>query len=626
MFLNLELLVAMLVFAAFALAVAHINHSRDTENYRILKFGLYVLFINQIFNIFRVMALSGTSFGGPALYIIFVGYYATQATAMVLIAMYMLLLFPDMAGRQQLLYKIFFISESAAVVLIMTTVFTGVVYTEADGVVVPGIAVPCIAFLWMAVLSAFLVAVVMHRQRIERKLFQNWAAILAAGIALQAPCLFRGGADLFGFFAGLFFLAATLMFHCGVYEEGNARMGRENYHSELGYYLGKKRQFFVYEIKITNYDRLVERRRLSEEELDGLHGMLMQKLSAKYPHVMLFHKRAMTLSAIAAGMETSGAKELAYEMRDWMGAFFSGCLEFCIAVVKCPDYAGTDQEVGHLLGFLLKKCPVRECYFCGDGDADEFREREEILRLLHDMRLEKSDVVLFGRPVVESGSAQVRGFEILCRLQMAGSGILASDHVIKLARQYGYIHDVNMAVLEKTCEFLSSNLEFASRYRVSIHISNEELESTGFADDVAGIVGNYDLMPGNICFEVTMLPGESDVERMEEAMEALRWHDISFTLTDFDPSFVNFESLMRLPFETVKFERHCIYRAAKNAKDYDVEGMLVDMFREHGFNVAFKGIDNAELADVAMSLGADYLQGEKYAKPFPLEEIDEQSL
>ena len=57
---------------------------------------------------------------------------------------------------------------------------------------------------------------------------------------------------------------------------------------------------------------------------------------------------------------------------------------------------------------------------------------------------------------------------------------------------------------------------------------------------------------------------------------------------------------------------------------YDVLGMLVDLFREQGFRVAFKGIDNTQLEEVAMSLRADFLQGEKYTKPFPIEQIEMQ--
>ena len=160
---------------------------------------------------------------------------------------------------------------------------------------------------------------------------------------------------------------------------------------------------------------------------------------------------------------------------------------------------------------------------------------------------------------------------------------------------------------------------------MSLHISSEELKNPGFAKDVLAIVKDYDLLPEVLGFEVTMVPGERDVERMREEMRLLRGQQIVFVLTDVDPTTVNFEAVMKLPFEMIKFERHCIKRASEQTMYYDVVGTLVDLFREQGFLVAFKGIDNVQLEEVAISLGADFLQGEKYTKPFPVERIEEQS-
>ena len=120
------------------------------------------------------------------------------------------------------------------------------------------------------------------------------------------------------------------------------------------------------------------------------------------------------------------------------------------------------------------------------------------------------------------------------------------------------------------------------------------------------------------------MPGEGDIDRMRDVMSILREHRIEFVLIDFDPTTVNFESIMELPFGMIKFERHCVKRASESAMCYDVMGMLVDLFKEQGFRVAFKGIDNTHLEEVAMSLRADFLQGEKYTKPFPIEQIETQ--
>jgi EAL domain-containing protein (putative c-di-GMP-specific phosphodiesterase class I) len=316
-------------------------------------------------------------------------------------------------------------------------------------------------------------------------------------------------------------------------------------------------------------------------------------------------------------------QELSEQIRDCVRELYEGMLLFDIVAVHCPVFAADSMELERLLWFLQKRSPASGCYFCGQEDYDEFCERSDILRQLHDMKLEKQDVVLYGRPVIGRESVRVRNFEILCRLQLAGSGIVHSDQVIALAETYGYIHRVNMVVLKNVCDFLSSELAIREKLCVTLHISSEELETPEFARAVLEIIRDYDLQPEALGFEVTMIPGVSDVACMRQVMSTLREHQIVFVLTDFDPVAVNFESIAGLPFYMIKFERHCARRAL-HARSFDVIGMLVDLLKERGFAVAFKGIDNEELEETAIALGADFLQGEKYTKPFPIDEMTQQ--
>ena len=624
--LNYGLLAFTLIFTAFLLLLTCINHSRDTKRYRILKLSLWILLASQLFDVLRLAVTGGeVMYPEPVIYVIFVGYYLTAATVMILIIMYMLMQFPQLAGRSQLLYTVFFICECTVTVLILSTNLTGFLYSIEGKQLVPGIGVGVFFAARLIALFGFLVMVGCSRSFLSQKLFQNWIAMLVLAVGIHLMPLFLKNLSVFGLFANVFWTDVFFLFHSGTYEEGTARMGADMYRSELGYRLSKKRDFYVFEIQIRNYEQLVERRIYSEEELDGFYSRLATRLTGVKRGVMVFQKKHTSLGVLVSRMNSGEAAEMAEKMKNWIGEFFLGKLVFGIAAVRCPAYVSEFVDVERMLRFLQKKCPVNNFYFCEEPDYEEFVERDEILRLLHDMHLDKEDVVLFGRPIIGGRSPRVNYFEILCRLQIAGNGILHSEHVIRLAEQYGYIHDVNMAVLAKVCDFLVTDTAIREGIRVSLHISSEELKNPGFAKDVLAIVKDYDLLPEVLGFEVTMVPGERDVERMREEMRLLRGQQIVFVLTDVDPTTVNFEAVMKLPFEMIKFERHCIKRASEQTMYYDVVGTLVDLFREQGFLVAFKGIDNVQLEEVAISLGADFLQGEKYTKPFPVERIEEQS-
>lgn len=619
------LLAFSLLFTVFLLVLAQINHSRDTRRYRILHLSLWILLANQLFDIFRIqVSCRGVMYSPEMIYVIFVGYYLTAATVMTLIMMYMLLQVPQLAEREQLLYTIFFLCECTIAILVLPTNLTGFIYSLDGDRFISGIGEELFFTARLIILIGFLIMVWSCRRFLASKLFQNWMAMLVLAVVIHCIPFLAKGQDVFGFFAGAFLATAFFLFHSGTYEEGTGRMSTDMYRSELDYFLAKKKDFYIYEIQIRNYDHLVERRLYSEEELDGFYRMFERRLTGTKREAMVYQKKHTSLGVIASQMKLDEAAELAGKMRDWMNEFFAGKLVFGIAAVRCPMYAQQFVDAERLLRFLQKKCPQNNYYFCEDLDYEEFRERDKILRMLHDMHLEKEDVVLFGRPIMACGSQRATHFEILCRLQMAGCGIIYSEHVIRLAQQYGYIHDVNMAVLAKVCDFLVTDTAIRENLKVYLHISGEELENPGFAEDVLAIIKDYDLAPDMLGFEVTLVPGEGDIDRMREVMGVLREHRIEFVLTDFEPTNVNFESIRGLPFGTIKFERHCVKRASESAMCYDVLGMLVDLLREQGFCVAFKGIDNTQLEEVAMSLRADFLQGEKYTKPFPMEQIEMQ--
>lgn len=621
---NYGFLFCMLAFTVFFLVLTYMNHSRDTKRCRILKVSLWLLLAAQLFDFFRTkVSVEGCMYPEPAVYVIFVGYYLCASTVMILIVMYMLLQFPQLEGKSQLLYTILFLCECTAFVLVLPTNLTGFVYWIRDGRFVSGIGDEVFFAARLITLVVFLVAVWASRKRLSPQLYVNWMAMLVLAVCVHILPVFVKELHVFEFFANVFLATAFLMFHMGTYEEGTARMGADMYRSELDYYLAKKKDFYIYEIQIRNYDQMVERRLYSEEEMGAFYSMFAEKLVDARRGVMIFQKKHTSLGVITSQLSQQEAQQLAARMCEWMGELFAGKLVFGVAVARCPKYAREFVDAERLLRFLQKKCPKNGYYICDESDYEEFCERDEILRLLHDMHLEKQDVVLFARPIIEYRSARAVCFEVLCRLQMAGSGIIRSENIIRLAEQYGYIHDVNMAVLGKICDFMMTDAAIRENIRVSLHISGEELERPGFAEDVLAIIKDYELPPRSLGFEVTMVPGEGDIDQMREAMSVLSEHELAFVLTDFDPTIVNFETIMGLPFEMIKFERHCVKRASESAMCYDVMGMLVDLFKDQGLYVAFKGIDNAQLEEIAISLRADFLQGEKYTKPFPIEQIDE---
>lgn len=620
----------MAVVTLLLLVFMHINHGRESERRRLIKCGLYLLLGNELAAIVRAQILLDGGMHVPlaVVYLVLVTCYLTEAVITILIFMYLLALFPAVSEKKSTLQTIFFICVSVAALVIVTTPITGFVYhvdyQKDSGPIVLSGSYELFFLGRLVLLAVFLAVVVWKRHELPRRQFENLAAVLAASVAVHFFSLIFQTVYMFGFFANMFFGLVYFLFHSSGYEEERAHMGCDLYGRELSYCLEKKQSFFVFEIVITNCDYLMQRGILSREELMQVYAELFEQMNAAYHQALVFRKQPMCIGVIAAGISNEEAKAMAARLKVWMDGMIGGSFSYHIVGISCPQYGDNVADVEHLLKLLRKKCEPCGIYFCSDQDFEEFDARGEVLLFLQNVCTQEEDVVLFGSPMIDKKSSRIERFEVFGRAQMAGGGIIGSHRITDLAKQYGYSHDVNMAVLKNICDYLTIANAAGTPMRVSLRISSDELESEGFAGDVLEIMKNYEFKPETIGFEVRMAPGRRDIEGMLGVMQTLREHDIIFILTDFSPSSVNFEGITGLPFKTVKFESACVRQAAENAKHFEVTGLLVDLLKERGYDIVFKGVEDEELEEIALALGGDYLEGTRYVRTLPLNDIGQQ--
>ncbi len=83
---------------------------------------------------------------------------------------------------------------------------------------------------------------------------------------------------------------------------------------------------------------------------------------------------------------------------------------------------------------------------------------------------------------------------------------------------------------------------------------------------------------------------------------------IDIRLDDFGTGFSNIESLMSLPFTTVKFDKSFLYMY-KNSLAMSLMQSMHSAIRAHGINTILEGIETPEMLDVAKYLEPTGLQG-----------------
>ncbi len=621
---NYGMLGVTMLVSILLMILMSINHNSSTTRFRLLWAGLCLLIVAQVFDIFRMRILyHGVSTTQPLTYLIFVGYYLSAVSVLIFMVMHALLQFPWICDHSQRFRTIFFFCEFIVLVLVLTTFQTGFVYEVRYGRVQLGVMDIVFYALRLLLIVFSLLLLPRYHQMLPTRIYHEWLLLLLASLIVHIPPLLVPGLNMFAVFANLFFAVVYGMFYSNSFEEGTARMGTDMYRRELNYQLSKKKSFYVLDIRLNNYEALVERtlNRYEDKDMRVLYRTLDEELHERR-NLYIYQKSVNRIAIIYSQSEEEMVEQVAHTVKETLSASFGGELQFQMVGIACPQYAASEADIMRLTYALRRQCQKGDFLMCTREDYEQYCERKDILALLGSMRLEKEDVVLFARPSMDTSGMMNGQLEILCRLQLAGKGIVHAEEVIRMAEQYGFIHDVNMLVLSNICEYLSTDITAFRDMRVSVHISGEELENPKFLADVCEIMQMYEPGPGRIEFEVEVTKKLGDIEHVKAMMQQLQAYQVGFILSGVDPADIDFESVALLPFSAVYFSAACIKRAAEDRTYYDMIGMLVDLLRDRGYRIGFKGIEDDELEDLAVSFGADFMQGEKYGHPFPIEELE----
>ena len=98
---------------------------------------------------------------------------------------------------------------------------------------------------------------------------------------------------------------------------------------------------------------------------------------------------------------------------------------------------------------------------------------------------------------------------------------------------------------------------------------------------------------------------------------------IKFYLDDFGTGYSNFERIIGLPIDIVKFDRSLTIMAGKDEQSRYMVGRFSDIFDNSHYQVLFEGVEDEADETRCKDMNALYLQGYKYSKPIPIENLCE---
>jgi diguanylate cyclase (GGDEF)-like protein/PAS domain S-box-containing protein len=250
--------------------------------------------------------------------------------------------------------------------------------------------------------------------------------------------------------------------------------------------------------------------------------------------------------------------------------------------------------------------------------VDSRRRVEDRLALEQELRagIPRGELVGYLQPVVNFGSGEVDGAEILVRWQHPTRGLLQPGEFVPWAEETDLVHAIGSAMLEAACMHLAS-LDPADRFVVSVNAAAREIADPGYAERTLRVLDRHRLSGSVLGVELTESVAIAQMDAVLANLTALRAAGVSIYLDDFGTGYSSLGYLRQLPVDVLKIDRSFVTTMTTDPKAAEVVAAVAAMARALSLSTVAEGVETTAQAKALTALGIDRGQGYLYAKPLP---------
>lgn len=300
--------------------------------------------------------------------------------------------------------------------------------------------------------------------------------------------------------------------------------------------------------------------------------------------------------------------------------------DYKIVIIDSNDITYSGEEYLYYINYIEEKISMDGIYECSKNDIKEFKLNKYITSELHDIYkkrdLNDKRVLLYAQPVYHIPTKTYNTAEALMRLRLPDIGIVMPEYCIPIAEKNEYVHVINLIILNKACKYINECRKNGNILeRISVNFSISELQEKNFASDVIKIIEDNKIPYNKIAIELTETQKENDFSTIQKVMLKLQSRGIKFYLDDFGTSYSNFERIMELPIDIIKFDRSMTVLSGKDDNSRLIVGTMANLFEKTDFKILYEGVENLNDEERCLDMSAQYLQGFKYSRPLPIFEL-----
>ncbi len=420
-----------------------------------------------------------------------------------------------------------------------------------------------------------------------------------------------------------------ILFHSNPYNEMTGTMNLDSLNTELSRLIKGKKEYMV---MFAEFPQLRKQYYLNgEQTIRNVMIDVCQRVERVAHTIHIYQMYDNTFALTSTVKSDADRKEKMDAIMDAMeGINHFGKYQSYYKAVMIRRFAGLDNllRIYALWAFAKDRLSVErksECFVVTNTVFERFIDQQKVRETLEEIRDRKDindpRVLCYAQPIYSVRTDTFRTAESLMRLQV-GERVVQPNDFIPLAEQIGAIHDLTRVMLYKVCNAVQELEKGHDFDGITINCSALEFMDKNLHADLLAIIDKSGIDHKHVRFEITESSMGDQYDAVLYNMEKMNNAGIMFYLDDFGTGYSNLERILTCPFETIKFDKSMLYKGMTDKAMDSIVTTMVDVLKENDKVMLVEGVETEEQSAYSINRGFDFIQGFKYAKPLPIEELN----
>jgi len=226
------------------------------------------------------------------------------------------------------------------------------------------------------------------------------------------------------------------------------------------------------------------------------------------------------------------------------------------------------------------------------------------------------------------GAGRAIGAEALLRWQHPKLGMVSPAQFIPVAEENGTILPIGLWVLETACAQLAlwQVDPHLCHLSIAVNVSSRQFREPDFVAHVCKVLEKTAIRPHLLKLELTESIVLDNVEESIVKMNALKTLGLKFSMDDFGTGYSSLSYLSRLPMDQLKIDQSFVRDITTDKNDAAIVHTIISMAQGLGLEVIAEGVETQAQRDFLEYRGCLTYQGYLYARPLPVDQLEQKLL